>query len=101
MTYDTLQYWRARAERLEAALKEISIVTIHEIHSWLGVANRMQRTALKALSEPPPAMADGHIHDAPDGSVVYHKGNVVMDADTARAWRESDGDHRGHVEDRK
>jgi len=24
----------------------------------------------------------------------------AMDADTARAWRESDGDHRGHVEDR-
>jgi hypothetical protein len=79
MTFNEIQYWRARAMRLEAALKEISVVSIHEIHYWQGVANRMQRVALKALSET----------------------STAMDEATARAWRESDGDHRNHVEDRK
>lgn len=68
MSYNELQYWRTRAERLHR--------TLEEMNEYPMTYDARQKL-LAALSEAPPE----------------------MDADTARAWRESDGDHRNHVED--
>ena len=126
MTYDTLQYWRARSERLEAENTRLRDALTKLLEACdrgrivpkpgYGIGGMTLDANLRAsningvsawevegaravLYETPPAIAASS-HTAPDGSVMDHKAHVAMDEATARAWRESDGDHRGHVEDK-
>ena len=74
MTFNEIQYWRRRADRFRTEL----------LAAYAALDNGADREDVKdrilgALPEAPPA----------------------MDEAPARAWRESDGDHRNHVEDRK
>ena len=87
MTFNEIQYWRARAERFEAE-------------------NMRLREALKYYADEPANAKDGPwaLNSDDFGDVAraaLSDAPPAMDPDTARAWRESDGDHRNHVEDRK
>ena len=98
MTFDTLQYWRARADRLEAELAQARNDAA-EAHD-----KALEKAALKVLrldryriSSPTNLSEQAAAHAK---AIRAMKTQPAMDPDTARAWRESDGDHRGHVEDR-
>jgi len=86
MTFNELQYWRARSERLEAANAALVSAAEKVIRQWDTPNWKLTEPTGSLISELRAALSDA---------------SPAMDEATARAWRESDGDHRNHVEDRK
>ncbi len=69
MTFNEIQYWRARAERMENVLKWYADMFCERSICYEGCGKLRDYDcagcrARAALSDAPPAMADGHIHAA-------------------------------------
>lgn len=90
MSYNELQYWRTRTERLEAELAQARNDALEEA-ARVAEARDLSIMSMTVVDVEARKIA---------AAIRTMKTKPAMDADTARAWRESDGDHRGHVEDR-